>query len=325
MKKMKLLQFFFFIVVICIQATYGVHAQPYPNKQPVKLIVGFTPGSTIDTVGRLMAEELHKSLGGTFIVDNRSGAVGVIGSDFVARSPADGYTLIVSSGSTHSAAPWMFKKLSYDPVADFTHIGRWLQQPYLLVVHPNFPAKNFNEFIEKAKSNSGKLAFGYGSSSSQIGATSLMALANFQALGVGYKSQPPALADLLAERIQFMVADVAVALPLVNSGKLRALAVTSLQRSSHLPDVVTIAESGFPGFGYTTWMGLAGPANMPREVTEKINTETARLLSRPEIRRRFISLGLDVVPNSVEDHQEFIKNELVIWRKRIIDARIEPE
>lgn len=298
-------------------------AQGYPDK-PVRIIVPFTAGSGGDTVARVVAEELRKSLGGSFVVENRPGAAGQIGSDLAAKAPADGYTLLQTSSATHSAGPWLAKKLPYDPLKDFVHIGRVITVPFLLITHPDVPAKTVSEFIQYA-TRTPDLLYGYGSATSQVAAATFSSLAKIKTTGVAYKSQPPAVTDLVGGQVKFMMADPSVAAGHVKSGKLRALAITSLTRSPLLPEVPTLSESGMSGFDVAVWIGIGAPAGLPRDIAEKLSAEIQKLGQREEVRQKFAAVGFDLAPNNMADQAEFAKAQLAAWGARIKDAGIQPE
>jgi len=302
-----------------------VKAQDYPLKQAVSIIVPFPAGSGTDTIVRIMAGELQKSMGGTFVVENRPGYVGIIGTEQAAKAPPDGYTLVVSSGAQHTLARWLFKNVPYDAVNDFAHIGKWVDVGFMLVVNPALPVKSLQEFIAYAKANPGKLAYGYGTSSAQLGATLLNSMAKIDTLGVPYKGQPPALTDLIGGSLQFMIVDLVVGTPLVTSGQLRALAVTPASRSAYAPTLPTIAESGFPDYDFSTWVGLAAPRATPRPIVERLNAEIRKILAKPEVRTKLEAMGMDLRPNSVAEQEAFVQATLVKFGRIVKDAGILPQ
>jgi len=300
-------------------------AQDYPLGKPVRIVVPFAAGSSTDILMRMVANELQKSMGGTFLVENRPGNVGIVGTAQVAKAAPDGYTLIVSSGAQHSLAHWLFKNVPYDSVNDFEHIGKLVEVGFMLVVNPALPVKNLQEFIAYAKANPGRLAYGYGTSSAQLGATLLGSTAKFEALGVPYKGQPPALTDLAGGRLQFMVADLLVGMPLVTSGQLRALAVTSALRSAYAPSLPTIAEAGLPGYEFSTWVGLAAPRATPHPIVERLNAEMRKMLAKPEERAKLEGMGMDPLPNTVAEQKAFVQSAFTSFGKIIKDAGIQPQ
>lgn len=314
------------ILALVLAATpWIVKAQDYPLKQPVSIIVPFPAGSGTDTIVRIMAGELQKSMGGTFVVENRPGYVGIIGTEQAAKAPPDGYTLVVSSGAQHTLARWLFKNVPYDAVNDFAHIGKWVDVGFMLVVNPALPVKSLQEFIAYAKANPGKLAYGYGTSSAQLGATLLNSMAKIDTLGVPYKGQPPALTDLIGGSLQFMFVDLVVGTPLVTSGQLRAIAVTPAARVAYAPTLPTIAESGFPDYDFSTWVGLAAPRATPRPIVERLNAEIRKILAKPEVRTKLEAMGMDLRPNSVAEQEAFVQATLVKFGRIVKDAGILPQ
>ncbi|MGD9942158.1 MAG: Bug family tripartite tricarboxylate transporter substrate binding protein [Burkholderiaceae bacterium] len=299
-------------------------ADNYPGDKPVKIIVPFTPGSGGDTVARIVAEELRKNLGGTFVVENKPGASGAIGTELAAKASADGYTLLQTSSAQNSAGPWLVKSLPYDPVKDFIHLGRVITVPFLLVVHPDVPARNVKEFMEYARANPG-LTYGHGSATSQVASATFSALANVKTVNVPYRSQPPAVSDLIGGQVRFMMADPSVVGPQVKAGKLRALAITSRTRSAQFPDVPTLAESGMPDFDLEVWIGIGAPAGLPQGIAQRLSAEIVKLGQRDEVRQRFAAVGFELVPNSIPDQAVFVRDQLAAWGKRIKDAGIQPE
>lgn len=314
------------ILALVLAATpWIVKAQDYPLKQPVSIIVPFPAGSGTDTIVRIMAGEFQKSMGGTFVVENRPGYVGIIGTEQAAKAPPDGYTLVVSSGAQHTLARWLFKNVPYDAVNDFAHIGKWVDVGFMLVVNSALPVKNLQDFIAYAKANPGKLAYGYGTSSAQLGATLLNSMAKIDTLGVPYKGQPPALTDLIGGSLQFMFVDLVVGTPLVTSGQLRAIAVTPAARVAYAPTLPTIAESGFPDYDFSTWVGLAAPRATPRPIVERLNAEIRKILAKPEVRTKLEAMGMDLRPNSVAEQEAFVQATLVKFGRIVKDAGILPQ
>lgn len=301
----------------------GLSAQGYPDR-PVKIIVPFSAGSGGDTLARVVAEELRKSLGGTFVVDNRPGASGQIGTEVAAKSPADGYTLLQTSSAQNSAGPWLAKKLNYDPIKDFVHIARVITVPFLLVVHPDVPVKTVKEFIDYARQKPG-LLYGHGSATSQVASATFSTLAGIQTMNVPYKSQPPAVVDLMAGRIQFMMADLSVVGEQVKAGQLKALAITARNRSPQFPDVPTLAEQGMTDFDLEVWVGMGAPAGTPEPIVKKISDEILKMGQRDDVRQRFQAVGFDLVPNTMAEHEVFLQKQLEAWGKRIKDAGLQPE
>lgn len=313
------------LTLALVLAPVTANAQEYPLRKVVQIIVPFPAGSGTDTLVRLMASELQKSMGGTFIVENRPGFFGITGTDQAAKSVPDGYTLVVSSGAQHSLPKWLYKSVPYDAVSDFAHVGKWVDIGFMLLVHPSVPAKDLQEFVAYAKSNPGKLAYGYGSASAQLSTEMLGSVANIKTLAVPYKGQPPALTDLVAGVLQFMIADVLVGASFVTSGQLRALAVTPKTRVGYIPTMPTIAELGFPDYEFSTWVGLAAPRGTPRDLVERLNAESRKILANAAIRSKLEAMGMDVRPNSVGEQEAFVQATQAKFGKVARDAGIQPQ
>jgi tripartite-type tricarboxylate transporter receptor subunit TctC len=298
-------------------------AEAYPSK-PIKLVIAFAAGSATDSAGRILAEELSRRLGQNVIVENRAGANGQIAAVFVARSPADGYTLFMTTNSTHGANPHLYKKLAYDPIKDFEPIARLGTLPFMLVVNPELPANNTAEFIAYAKAHPGGLSYGTASTASLVGAETINHLAGLDLVRVGYSSSPQAILDLVAGRLQVMVADFTTAMPHVKGGKLRVLAVTTAKHTTLLPEVPSIAET-LAGFDLTSWNGIFAPAGTPREIVVRLERETLEILSRSEIRRRFAAIGFEIDPMNTSEFGRYVREQIAYWGKLVRDAGIPPE
>jgi len=303
--------------------TVGVAAQTYPGDRPVKFIIPYTPGSAGDTVVRIFTDELRKSIGGTYVTEYKPGAAAMIGTEQAVKSVADGYTLVPTSSAQNSAGPWLTKKVPYDPVKDFTHLGRIVTLPFLLVVHPEVPARTVKEFLDFARKR--PVTYLYGSATSQVASATFSSLGNFQSLGVPYKGQPQAAADLVGGQAQFMMADPSVVGPLIKAGKLRALAISTKTRSPQFPDVPALSEAGLEGFDLEVWIGIAGPAGLPKDIAAKLSTEIMKLGARDDLRSRFAGMGMELLPTTMAEHDTFVRRQLDVWGKRIKDAGIQPE
>ncbi len=307
-------------------ALQPAHAQgTYPNK-PVKIIIGFGPGSGTDILARMIAEELRIVLGQPFIVDNRPGAAAQIAATAVAKSPADGYTLFLTSNSSHSVNPHMFKKLPYDPIADFTPIGGIAYFPFILAVNASLPVKTPQEFVAYAKANKGKLNYAYGTPTVQIPAEALNRLEKLEATGIPYKSSPGAMTDVIGGQAQFLVVDLASARPHLQSGRLRALAVTTSKRTALAPELPTIEEAlNLRDFDLAAWTGLFGPAALPKEVVDRLSSALLQILSKTEVRERILASGAEPTPSDVSTFTALVKRQLEIWGRKVKDAGIQPE
>ena len=303
-----------------------VAAQGFPAK-PVRMIIGFAAGGTTDLVGRLVAQRLGESWGQTVVVENRTGASGMIAAEAVAKAPADGYTLLVTPQTSLAVAPALYGKAPYDATRDFTPITLMGSTPTIMVVNPAFPAKTFAEFVELAKKSGVPLAYGSGGigSSPHMAGELLSAQLGIRMTHIPYKGESPALTDTMGGQVPIMFGNISVAVPHIKSGKLRALASTGAARSPLLPDVPTVAESGLKDFSIATWFGLLGPAGMPADLVARIQRDVARVLASPDIRNRLVALGVDIVANSPEEFSAYLRTEIVRYAKVIKDAGIKPE
>ena len=298
-------------------------AQTYPAR-PVKLVVPFPAGSATDQIARVMGQQFQKALGQPFVVENKPGAQGSIAATEVARAAPDGYTIMVTTNTPQAANVSLFKKLNYDPVKDFAPIARLGTISFMIMVRPDFPAKNFKEFLAHAKANPGKLSAGYGSAGSQVSQAMLRSMGGIDFVDVPYKGLPQAITDVLGGSIHFTFADLANALAQIKGGKLRGLAVTSQKRSPLAPDVPAIAEE-LPGYELIAWFALVAPANTPAPVVTRLHDVTVKSLAKPEVKARFDSLGTDVAPMNPQELGGFIRSEIEKWAKMAKAAGIQPE
>jgi tripartite-type tricarboxylate transporter receptor subunit TctC len=296
----------------------------YPNRA-ITLVLPFAAGSGTDTTTRLIGKELGTALGANIVIDNKAGANGSIAASFVARAPADGYTLFVTTNTTHSANPYLLKIMSYDPIKDFTPIARTGDLPFMLVINPEIPANSVGDMIALAKKNPGKYSYASGSSSAIVSGATFANLANIDLLHVPYKSSPPALTDVIAGRVSMMFVDVPTGLPHVNGKVLKALAVTTKYRSKLMPDLPTMDEAGVKGFDITSWQGYLGPANMPRDIVLRLNTELRKIIDNPQIKKDLADRGMEAFSGPPEEFDAFLKEQLVVWEKLIRDAGIEKQ
>jgi tripartite-type tricarboxylate transporter receptor subunit TctC len=297
-----------------------VLAQTYPAR-PVRLVVPFPPGGPLDIVGRAIAQKVSEAWGQSVVVDNRPGAGGNIGADLVAKSPPDGYTILMGALSTHAVNPSLYQKMPYDAVKDFAPITLVAITPNVLVVNASLPVNSAKEFVAYAKANSGKLAFGSGSNGSagHLAGELFKVETATEIVHVPYKGGAPALQALLAGDTQFMFDNLANAMPQVKAGKLKALAVTTAARSPLAPDLPTMAEAGLPGFDISTWFGLFAPAGTPRDVIAKWNAEVTKILSSAEMRDRLTGQGAQAAPDTPEQFAAFIAAEIPKYA-RIVKA-----
>lgn len=305
---------------------FAAGAQGAWPDRPVKIVIGFGPGSGTDIIARLMAEELRQALGQTFVVENRPGASAQIAASAVAKAPPDGYTFMLTSNTTHSVNPHIFKKLPYDPMADFTPIGGIAQFPFILAVNASLPVRNARELVSYAHQNKGKVFYAYGTPTVQIPAESINRLMKMEASGVPYKSSPPALTDVIGGQAQFIVVDLASAKPHLQSGRLRALAVTSARRTSLAPELPTMEEAlGLKDFDLSAWTGMFGPAGLPPDVAEKVSGALLRSLAKPEVRERIQGIGAEPTPSDTRAFTALVKRQLEIWGRNVQVAGIQPE
>ena len=300
-------------LIACLP-TGDAYAQtaPYPNR-PVKLVVPFPPGGPLDIISRLIAQKASEDWGQSVVVDNRPGAGGNIGADVVAKSPPDGYTILMGALSTHAVNPSLYPKMPYDAVNDFAPISLVAITPNVLVVNTSLPVNSAKEFIAYAKANSGKLSFGSGSNGSAghlAGELFKVETGKTDIVHIPYKGGAPATQALLAGDTQFMFDNLANAMPQVKAGKLKALAVTTAERSKLAPDLPTMAEAGMPGFDISTWFGLVAPAGTPKDVIAKWNAEVVKILNSPDMRERLTAQGAEPAPSTPEQFAAFIQSEI---------------
>ena len=290
-------------------------AQNYPTKA-IRFVVPFAPGGGTDIIGRIVAQGLNEALGQPVVVDNRGGAGSTLGTEIVAKSPADGYTLLFGNISLAFNAT-LYTKLRYDTLRDLAPISLSAVQPNILVIHPGLPAKNLKEFIELARSNPGK--YNYASagtgSGTHLAAELLKLQTKVDIVHVPYKGTGPALTDLLGGQINMMVSTFASALPHVRNGRMRALGVTSAKRSPATPDVPTLIEGGVAGYDYSTWYGLLAPGGTAKAIIEKLNATNRKFLSRDDIKQKLESQGVDPIFNTSAEFAAYIKSETEKWGK----------
>ncbi|MGH8617357.1 MAG: Bug family tripartite tricarboxylate transporter substrate binding protein [Burkholderiales bacterium] len=314
------------IVAISGVAHAQPHAQPFPTK-PIRLIVSFAPGGTTDIVARILGQALTERLGQQIVIDNRGGAGGTIGTELVARSAPDGYTLVTCGINNHGMGPAIQKHLPYDPIRDFAPISLMYTVPNVLVVHPSVPVKSVPEFIAYAKKNPGKLSYGSSGpgSSPHLSMEWLRAITGIDVVHVPYKGGGPAVTDLLGGQIQAMFNNVSTQQATIKAGRVRALGVTSAKRTPQLPDVPTFIEAGVPGFEVTAWQGICAPSGISKTVQTRLNVEVVAALNSPDLQRRLAEQGVDPAPNTPADFAVFIRNEIAKWAKVVKSAGVEPQ
>ena len=291
-----------------------VQAQtPFPTKS-VRIVVGFSAGGSTDVLARILAKGMTEDLGQSFVVENKPGAGSNIAAELVVRSPADGYTLLMIA-VTNSINQTLYPNLKFDVIKDFSPVGLAAKVPNMLVIYPKLPINSVKELIEYAKKNPGTLNFASSGAGTSIHMTGELFKLKTQLdiSHIAYKGSTPALTDLIGGQVQMMFDNMPTAWPMVQAGKLRALAITSPKRSPAAPDVPTLDESGFPGFDVSSWFGLAAPAGTPKEVVAKLNVSMNKVLSNPEIQKRLDDLGATNGAGTVEQFDQFLKSQTESW------------
>jgi len=299
----------FFLALLCALPLLAA-ADAYPSK-PIRFVVPYPAGGPLDTIARLLGQKVSESVKQPVVVDNKPGAGGNIGADAVAKSPADGYTILMGAVATHAINPTLYASIPYDPVRDFIPVTQVASTPNVLVVNPSVPAASVREFIAYAKANPGKLNFGSGSTGSagHLAGELFKTQAGVEMTHVPYKGAAPAMNDLVGGQIQLMFDNLASSLGQVKAGRVRALAVTTARRTSLAPDLPTIAESGLPGFDINTWFGIFVPANTSREVVERLHAEFTRALALPDVKERMLALGAEPVGSRPDEFAAYIRAE----------------
>lgn len=304
------------VALMLALAAFPSFAQSYPNK-PIRMIVPWPPSGTVDILGRMLGQKLAENMGQPVLVDNRAGANGIIGSEAAAKSLPDGYTVLVENITGHAINASLQAKLPFDSLRDFAHVSLLAWVPNGVVSLPSLPAKNIRELISLAKSRPGQLtyaSFGIGSSAHLSGEL-FKIMAGIDMLHVPYKGGQPAIADLLAGQVSIYIPVLPSVVQLSKAERLRLLAVTGARRSSAMPDVPTVAESGLPGFEAINWFGLMAPAATPPEIVGRLNEETAKALQAPEVRERLASLGFEIQSSTPQEFHALLKREIEKWAK----------
>jgi tripartite-type tricarboxylate transporter receptor subunit TctC len=303
-------------ILVAVVVAFPVNAETFPSKT-VKLVVPFPAGGPLDATGRTIGQKLTEAWGQSVIVENKPGAGGNIGAEYVAKSAPDGYTVVMGALSTHAVNPSLYPKMPFDAQKDFAPITLVAVTPNVLVVNPSLPVHSVKELIAYAKANPGKLSFGSGSigSAGHLAGELFKVDAGVDMVHVPYKGAAPAMQGLLAGDTQLMFDNLASAMSQVKGGKLRALAVTTAERSKLVPELPTMAEAGVPGFDISTWYGLLAPAGTPPDVIAKWNADVTKILSAPEMRERLAAQGAEAAPDSPADFAKFIASELVKYAK----------
>ncbi|MEP6701463.1 MAG: tripartite tricarboxylate transporter substrate binding protein [Betaproteobacteria bacterium] len=304
----------------CILLASVALAQSYPAR-PVRIVIPLSPGGTTDIPGRIIAQRLSETLGQQFFVDNRPGAGGTIGADYVAKAKPDGYTLLLTA-TPHVITGNIYKGLPYNTLADFAPVIRVASGPYVLTVHPSLGVNSVAELIALAKAQPGKIDYassGNGSAQHLVGAL-FAHMAGIQMTHVPYKGSGPAQQDLIAGIVKVGFPGTPIVIPQVKAGRLKALGVTTAHRSPQMPDVPTIAEAGVPGYEALVWVGLLAPAGTPPEIIAKLNAEISRILRLPDVQQHLAASGVDPTPNTPEEFGAYLKSEYEKWGKVVHDS-----
>lgn len=314
------------VLLLLILFAPGVHAQTYPAKA-VRIVAAYAPGGSVDIVARLVGQRLTEALGQQFIVENRAGASGNIGTEFVAKSAPDGHTLLMASSPALAANIHLFTKLPFDPIKDFAPLILIGNQPNVLVVHPSVPASNVKEFIALAKSRPGKLTYGTSGvgTSQHIAAELFMMMTGTSMVHVPYKGGAPALIDLVGGQVDLMFETAPSAMQYAKNGRVKPLGVTTLQRNGMLPDVPTLSEAGLSGYEFRGWIGLVAPAAVPRDIITRLNSEVQKMLGSPDLGGKLVAMGLDVAGGTPEQFAAFIREDSARYAKIVKAAKITPQ
>jgi tripartite-type tricarboxylate transporter receptor subunit TctC len=300
-------------------------AQNYPDK-PVRMVLPFPPGGVTDILARALAEKLSPRLGQPVIVDNKPGAGTVLASDFVARAPADGYTLLLAASSL-GTAPLLYDKVGYDAIKSFAPVTQVASVVHVLVVNQQLPVHSVGELVAYAKQNPAKLNYastGTGTSTHLEGEL-LKSMAKIYMVHIPYRGSGPALTDVVSGQVGVMIDALGSSGPFIKAGKLRALAVTTAKRSQSIPELPTVAESGLPGYEAMPWLGLVAPAGTPQHVVDRLHREVAEILKEPELRERFKGWGLDIIGNTPSEFSAFLRRDITQWTQVIQSARIKAD
>jgi tripartite-type tricarboxylate transporter receptor subunit TctC len=311
------------LLAVALAVPLAVAAQ-YPGK-PLRVVVPFPAGSATDTITRILANSVSQSVGQPLVVENKAGADGAIAAAEVAKSPSDGYTLLMATNSPMSAVPAMKKNPPYDPVSDFTPITDVGRYTFFIVLHPSVPAKTLSELIAYARANPGKSNYATGNTTGIVSTAFFASQAQIKMVHVPYKGEPQAITDLVAGRVQLMFASSSTSVPHVREGRLHAVVTTLPKRSALLPDVPSIAEAGMPQFSITSWAGLFGPAQMPREIVQRLNKEFGDAMKRPDVQSAMERQAFTLSPSTPEQLAAFVKEQMESYRRTLRAAGVEPE
>src|ERR1035437_8932640 len=311
----------FTVAALCLVS--AVNAETYPAKS-IRFIVPFPPGGPTDVLARVLGQKLSEQMGQPVVLDNRPGAGGNLGLELAAKSAPDGYTLLLGAVGTLTISPYLYAKLNYDPARDFQPISLVASMPNVLLVHPSVPAKTLKELVQLAKASPGKLNFGSGGAgtSNHLGGELLKSMTKIDIVHVPYKGASQAMLGLIGGQIDIVVIGTPTAIPQIQGGKVRALAVLSSSRLPAIANVPTAGEAGFPGYEVTTWYGVLVPAGTSKDIVARLNTELAKVMTVPASRDRIVGAGFDPMTSTPQQFAEFIKAESLRWGKVIKDAGI---
>ncbi len=308
---------------VCLVLVAAAANAQYPEKS-IRFMMPYPPGGSIDIAGRAVAQKLAEALGRQIIVDNRTGAGGTIGTETAAHAAPDGYTILMGGTGTLALSPNLQKNLPYDPVRDFAPITDLVSTPYVLVVHPSFAAHSAKELVEMAKARPGQINYASGGigSAPHLAAEVFRSMASINLVHVPYKGSTPAITEVLAGQVPFIFTGIPSVLSYIKAGRLRAIGVTSATRTTALPDVPTIADTGVPGYDVSPWFGVLAPARTPRAIVMKLNDEIVKVLKSAAIRERFAVEGVEPIGDSPEHFAAYIKSELAKWGKVLKESGI---
>jgi tripartite-type tricarboxylate transporter receptor subunit TctC len=312
------------LALAAAMSVLAVQAQPYPT-QAVTMVVPFAAGSGTDAVARTVAQRLGERLKQAVVIDNRPGANAQVAAQFVAKARPDGYTLFMTTNTSHSANPALYRELRYDPVKDFTPVARVGELPFALAVHPSVPARSMQELIEHAKANPGKLSYATPNSTSLVTMETIKRIAGIDIVQIPYKSSPQAMTDLVGGQVQVYVADFGSGMAMLKSDKIRTLGVTTARESKILPGIAPIGAT-VKGFDLTSWNGIFGPAGMPKDIVERLNAELQLVLAEKDTQDKLGQLGFEVWPSKTpEEFAQYVRDQLTHWGSLIRQAGVKPE
>ena len=312
--------------LLCTTSLCGIapaHAQDLFPSRLITIVVPFGPGSGTDAGARLLGQKLSEALGQPVTIDNKPGANGAIAAEFVSKAKADGYTLVMGTNSTHGANPALMRDLRYDPIKGFEPVNRVAIFTSVIVTHPNVPVKNMRELIAYGKTR--ELTIATGNASGIVMSEHLARQVGWKLLRIPFKSNPQAMTEVVGGRVDMMFTDIASAQGLLKTGQLRPLAMTTIQRSTLMPDLPTVAESGVPDYDMSGWIALYAPAGTPKAVVARLNAEVTKVLQLPDVRQRFLDLGADPSPLPVADFTTWAHQEVAKWTRLVKEAGIQPE